>query len=423
MAEDGFHMEPNTPVDSGAAATIVADAAVGKTEPQGQPDAGKAQAKAKEVDNAEFGKEFGLEGGEKPATGKPADEVEVVVDDEDALLEDGDGKPDKDDVVDDDDPDDTRTDAQKKADADAKVAADAKGGDEPEAIADWLKDVDDDARQEMVEEFFESNTDLTITVQRDGKDVELTLEELKRDAGGYSGEAAVEKKIADARTEIKKRSDELKSREEFLGKQLDKPDDLLAFLDANVSDPLKYYKAIQEHAEAVLKQADEDPAGFRRDTASRRANQARDARLDKLTEMFEKFMSGKGTPKAETADDGEETAAEKVERKAEGKRRVKFVTKELGLKVADVERAWSKAGSPSDFYAWIAKWNHTRGKDTSKRAKKATKTNRRRAGTGLRRRGGSTTASDKPANDGKALTAKGIEEFLVNHPTNKGRLS
>jgi len=139
--------------------------------------------------------------------------------------------------------------------------------------------------------------------------------------------------------------------------------------------------------------------------------------------MFEKFMSGEGTPKAKTADDGDETAAEKVERVAEGKRRVKFVTKELGLKVADVERAWSNAGSPPDFYAWIAKWNHKRGKDTSSRAKKSTKRNRRRAGTGLRRRGGSTTAGDKPVSDGKALTAKGIEEFLVNHPTNKGRLS
>lgn len=423
MAEDSFHMEPNTPVDSGAAATIVADAAAGKTERQGQPDAGKAQANAKDVDNADFSKEFDLEGGDKPDTGKAADKVDVETDDgvvDDALLEDG--KVDKD-----DDPDaagdDTRTDAQKKADADAKAAAEAKGGDEAEAIADWLKDVDDDTRQEMVEEFFESNTDLTITVQRDGKEVELTLEELKRDAGGYSGEAAVEKKIADARAEIKKQGEELKSREEFLGKQLDKPDDLLAFLDANVSDPLKYFKAIQEHAEAVLKQAEDDPAGFRRDTTSRRANQARDARLDKLTEMFEKFMSGEGTPKAKTADSGDETAAEKVEREAEGKRRVKFVTKELGLKVADVERAWSKAGRPPDFYAWIAKWSHKRGKDTSKRAKKSTERNRRRAGTGLRRRGGSTTAGDKPANDGKPLTAKGIEEFLVNHPTNKGRLS
>ena len=402
MAEDSFLMEPNTPVDSAAAATIIADAAAGKSATQGQPDGGKAQAAAKEVDGAAFAKEFDLEGGDKPDTGKAAKQVDVETDDGG---------------------DDTRTDAQKKADADAKTAAEAKGDDELEAIADWLKDVDEDARQEMVEEFFESNTDLTITVQRDGKDVELTLEELKRDAGGYSGEASVEKKIADARTEIKKANEDLKSREEFLGKQLDKPEDLLAFLDANVTDPLKYFKAIQEHAEAVIKQAEDDPAGFRRDTASRRADQARDARVDKLTEMFEKFMSGEGTPKAKTGDDTEQTAAEKAEVAAEGKRRVKFVTKKLGLKVADVERAWSKAGRPSDFYAWIAEWNHTRGKDTSKRAKKSTKTNRRRAGKGLRRRGGAAPAGDKPAYDGKELTAKGIEEFLVQHPTNKGRLS
>ena len=83
MADDPFHMEPNAaPVDSAAAATMVADAAAGKAAPQAQPDGGKAQAAAKEVDSAEFSKEFGLEGPDEPDTGKKADEKIVETDDD-----------------------------------------------------------------------------------------------------------------------------------------------------------------------------------------------------------------------------------------------------------------------------------------------------------------------------------------------------
>lgn len=407
--DTGFDMQSNAaaPVDAGTAATMVKEAAQGGTD-----DGGQARADAKQVDDKTFKEEFEIgheETGEKDGTAETQTEVETdETDDDKGELEDK-GEQDDDTKTKDDDADATK--AGEKGEKGEEV-------DDAEPIGDWLKDVDEDTRQEILDEFIESNADLSVTVRQDGQDVEMTIAELQRAAGGYAGEEAIEKKIADARTAIKAQQDDLKSREEFLGKQLKKPADLLEFLDSNVEDPVQYYTAVRDHAESVLKSAEDDPAGFRRETSQRRASGMMLDRLEKLASVVDKLVAGKtGTPDAETTD---EQANDEVIRK-EGEARRKFVS-DAGFKVPVVQAAWIKDKEPSDFYRWFARWIKTSAKDTSTRAKKSTKKNQRRGGKTLRRRGGSTPGAGDKKKVAGTPSATEMADFLVNHPTNKGRL-
>jgi hypothetical protein len=404
--DTGFDMQSNAaaPVSSEAAATMVKEVA------HGTDDGGQARSNAKQVDDKAFKEEFEIgheEAGEED--GVPEKETEVETEHED--LED---KGEEDEGTEDPDADADKTPTGKK---DEKGE---EGGEEVEPIGDWLKDVDGDTRQEILDEFIESNADLVVTVAQNGQEVEMTIADAIQQAGRYGGEEAVEQKIADARAEIARQQENLKTREEFLGKQLSKPTDLLEFLDANVEDPVKYYTAVRDHAESVLRSAEEDPAGFRRDTAIRRDNSQLRSELSEIKDLLKDLKPGTGTPDA-----GDEKAQKKAQEEAmkkEGAARRKFVT-DAGFKVSDVQTAWHNDDEPSDFYRWFAQWIKSTAKDTSTRAKKSTNKNRRRGGKTLRRRAGSKPVGTKEEKITGTPNAKEMAEFLVNHPTNKGRLT
>lgn len=410
MAEAGndFGLTSNAAPVSQEAAVATIEQVANEPAPV-HSDQGVAQSQGKEVSDADFRKEFDMDDGTHPDDKKPE------------------GKPEVETKVKTGEEEDERTDEEIAADEEAAEAEAAKPAAEKketvddgtdETVADWLKDVEVETRQEILDEFSVNNIDdLTVTVRQGGEDVDLSIGELKRAAAGYAGEEAVDAKIDNIKAELARREEDVKTREEFFGKQFDDPTDLTSFLDANVTDPVKYFTALKEHAEAVLAEAEDNPAQFRRNTALRRENQSLRSDVAEIKALL------KGN-----RDTGRDTDAEEVdtpeaikERRDEGKRRRDAVVAK-GFDVDKVHQAWIDGGEAVDFDRWFARWSKTQDpKDTSAGKKKTTKKKaQRQGGSALRRRGAANPAPASQADDGD-LSAAGITKFLRNHPSNKGR--
>ena len=407
MAKDndfGLQSNAGAPVTQEAAVTTI-DRVAGEPAPMsaGQTDLGVAQADGKKTDEAGLKKEFELNDPNKALDaerGEPEKETDVETDP------------------------DAKKELEKKVEPEAKVEPEKKvapGADDPEPVSEWLADVTVADRQDILDEFVTANIDdLKLNVRQDGADVEMTLGQLKRAASGYAGEAKAGSQIKKMKAEVERREKDLKDREKFITDQFNKPADLMSFLDAHVEDPVAYFTAVKEHAESVLSESEENPGRFRRDAATRRENAALRSDIKELKDIVVGRNGNTGTPDADT-DEGPDRGAQSEEAiVAEGKARRDFVVEE-GFEVDAVAKAWTDAGEPPDFYRWFAKFGLKEARDTSAAKVQTTKKNREKGGASLRRRG---SANPKPAaavDDGKVLDAKGIQEYLDNHPTNKGR--
>ncbi len=366
----------------------------------GQTDLGVAQADGKHTDAKGLRKEFDLnDPNPEPdaAGGEPEKETEVVTD----------------------------PDPDKKVEPEAKVEPDkeikvVEPDPNVEAVGEWLKDVDLPTRQDILDEFVTSNIDdLKVSLRQGGADVELSIGELKRQAAGYAGEANASRQIKEMKAEITTREKALKDREKFITDQFNDPADLMTFLDSHVTDPVQFFTAVKNHADAVLAEAEDHPARFARDAALRRENAS--LRSD-ISEIKSLLTNGKrpGTPEAPDASAAD--ADQVAEIKEEGQRRRSMV-KELGFGVDAVAKAWAGAGEPDNFDPWFAKWAVTQERDTSKAKTTATKVNRQKGGAALRRRGAANPQPTRTAEDDKPLDAAGISKFLREHPTNQGRFT
>ncbi len=388
---------PGEVSQAAAVATIdrVANEAPPLSAGQGTGDNGVAQADGKHVSDKDLKKEFDLN---EP---NPAD-AEA-------------GEPEK--VV------EVDTDPEAKKELEVEPVVEAKP-DDVEPVADWLKDVPVADRQDILSEFMTSNIDdLKVTVRQGHEDVEMSLGDLKRAAAGYSGEANAGRQIKAAKDEIAVREKALKDREKFIADQFNSPGDLMTFLDSNVTDPVEYFTAVKEHAESVLAEAEENPGRFRRDANLRRENAALRSDMAEIKDMIRgNGANGKaGTPEPEAAG-GTGADAKREEIRQEGVRREKLVV-DKGFQVDAVAKAWADEGRPDDFYRWFAEWRLELEQDTGKARKTTVKEQRRKGGAALRRRGSANPAPVQAADDGKILDAKGISDFLRNHPTNKGRIT
>lgn len=363
----------------------------------GQSDLGVAQADGKHTDAKGLRKEFDLNDpnpeGDEPG-GKPEKETEVVTDPE----------PDK------------------KVEPEAKVEPEKKEVVEPdpnvEAVGEWLKDVDLPTRQDILDEFVTSNIDdLKVSLRQGGADVEMSIGELKRAASGYAGEASASRQVKEMKAEIATREKALKDREKFISDQFNDPADLMTFLDSHVTDPVQFFTAVKQHADAVLTEAEDNPARFRRDAALRRENASLRSDISEIKSML---TNGKGAGTPDAPDKSKADDDQVAEIKEEGQRRRSMV-KELGFEVDAVAKAWAGAGEPDNFDHWFAKWAVSHERDTSKAKTTATKVNRQKGGAALRRRGAANPQPTKTAEDDKPLDAAGISKFLREHPTNQGR--
>jgi hypothetical protein len=396
--DNDFGLQSNAGVSQAdAVATIDRVASAPAPTSAGQSDLGVAQADGKKTDADGLKKEFDLNDPNAAAepTGEPEKVTEVDTDPEPAAEPEKQEKP-----------------------------AELPDADDAEPVAEWLKDVDVATRQDILSEFMATNMDdLKVTVRQSGRDVEMSLSELKRQASGYAGEDKASKQIKQATADIEHREKVLKDREKFIADQFTNPTDLMQFLDSHVEDPIAYFTSVKEHAEGVLSEAEENPARFRRDAALRRENASLKSDIRDIKDMIRNGTNGAtGTPRAEGADDDHHAiVAEEEARKAEGKARVQFV-KDEGFELAAVAAAWTADNEPADFYRWFASWSLKRERDTSRDKVTATKQNRQRGGGTLRKRGSANPQPAKAVDDGKPLDAKGISEFLKNHPSNRGRL-
>ena len=293
-----------------------------------------------------------------------------------------------------------------------------------EPVADWLKEVDVDTRQEILDEFVDRNDDLIVNVTQAGQDVELTLRELKRQASGYAGEQNADRKSTELKADLKRREAAIVEREKVISKTFEDPTDLMTFLDANVPEPEKYFKTVLEHAEALLKEAEENPGAFRRNSALRRENAQLRESLSSIDTKLDRLAGngGRDTDAAGETETGTETEARLVK---EGQRRYQLV-KDAGLDKAEVEKAWRAAGEPHDgdgFDRWLLLWSRKQAKETSDAALETTERNRQRGGGTLRRRGNTkpAPAAVKPQK-GHLPDAEEIGTYLREHPSNKGRM-
>jgi len=389
---------PSEVSQAAAVATIdrVANEAPPMSAGQGAQDNGVAQADGKQVDDKGLKKEFDLnEPNPEPAEGgEPEKVVEVDTDPEAAKPE-----PEVEPVVE-------------------------PTGDQVEPIDQWLKDVPVSDRQDILSEFMTSNIDdLKVSVRQGHEDVEMTLGELKRAASGYAGEANAGRQIKQAKAEVAAREKALVDREKFISDQFEKPGDLMTFLDSNVTDPVAYFTAVKDHAEAVLAEAEENPGRFRRDANLRKENAELRSDIADIKDLLRNNgQNGKtGTPEPEVAG-GTTADAKREEIRQEGERREKLVVKE-GYQVDAIAKIWADEGRPDDFYRWFAEHRLAQERDTAKAKVGTTKENRRKGGAALRRRGSANPTPLAAKDDGKVLDAAGISEFLRNHPTNKGRIT
>lgn len=363
----------------------------------GQTDLGVAQADGKQTDAKGLRKEFDLNdpNPEPEAGGEPEKEVDVETD----------------------------PDPDKKVEPEAKVEEPEKKVEpatDAEPVADWLKDVDLPTRQDILDEFVTSNIDdLKVDLRQGGADVQMTIGELKRAAAGYSGEASASRQVKQMKAEIETREKALKDREKFISDQFNDPADLMTFLDSHVTDPVQFFTAVKNHADAVLAEAEDNPARFRRDAALRRENASLRSDISEIKSML---TNGKGNGTPAPPDTSAADADTEAEIKQEGQRRRSMV-KELGFEVDAVAKAWAGAGEPDNFDHWFAKWAVSTERDTSKAKTTATKSNRAKGGSTLRRRGAANPQPTKTADDDKPLDAAGISKFLREHPTNKGRIT
>lgn len=331
------------------------------------------------------------------------------------------GEPEKETDVETDEPETKKEPAAKK---EAEATPSDTDEDTGEAIADWLKEVDLETRQDILDEFVDTNIDdLVVNVMQAGQDVELTIKELKRQAAGYTGESNAGAKQKELKADIKRREDAIGAREKFLTDQFADPTQLMTFLDANVEEPEKYFKAVKEHADAVLAEAEDNPAQFRRNAALRRENVEL---RNQLTSIDTKLDRIAGNGSRDTDASGEEADADThAQLVKEGQRRYQLVA-DAGLDKAGVEKAWKAAGEPEDvgFDRWLLLWSRKQAKETSDTAKETTTRNRRRGGGTLRRRGNtkSTPAAEKPQK-GHLPDATEIGDYLRQHPSNKGRMA
>ena len=408
---DEFGLKSNAAPVSQADAVATIEKVAGEPAPIGKPDQGVAQADGKQVSDDQFRKEFELDDSvhpdDKKIEGKPEVETEVKTE-----LEDEEKEQTADEKAADEKAADEKA-ADEKAAAEKKETVEDETG---EAVADWLKDVDVATRQEILDEFSVNNIDdLMVSIRQGGEDVDLSIGELKRAAAGYAGEDAVDKKVENMKAELGRREEDVKTREDFFGKQFDDPQDLLTFLDANVTDPVKYFTALKEHAEGVLTEAEDNPAQFRRNTAMRRENQS--LRSD-ITEIKDILKGNRDTGRDTDAEESESPEVVK-ERRTEGQRRRDAVVR-AGFDVNKVHQAWTDDGEAVDFDRWFARWSKTAKKETSTGKKKTTEKKQRRGGSALRRRGPVTPKPASQQDDGD-LSAKGIAKFLREHPSNQGR--
>lgn len=398
--DNSFGLQSNSGV-SQAEAVATIDRVANEVPPlnagQGAQDNGVAQADGKPVDPKGLRKEFDLNDPAGAADkAEPEKHIEVETD-PDAVEDDEVVVPD-----------------------DKKAEADADAGNDVEPVSEWLKDVDTPTRQDILQEFMTSNIDdLTVSVRQSGKDVDLTLAELKRAAAGYSGEQAAGRQVKQLKADIDRREKALVEREQFIAKQFDDPGDLLQFLDGNVEDPVQYFTAVKDHAEAILAEAEDNPARFRRDTALRRENSQLRSDVADIKALL-KGQANPGTPEKDEAASAD--AARRQELVDEGHRRRQHVT-DLGYEVDAVAKAWTDAGEPDAFDHWFTKWAVTQERDTSRAKTDTTKKNRQRGGASLRRRGSANPKPATPAADDEPFDAKSIDKFLRNHPSNAGRMT
>ena len=419
MADNDFGLSSNA-----AAAPVSKEAAVATIDKVAgaKPDFGVAQADGKPVDQEGLREEFDLSGAETKAEAGEAEtetELDTELEDEGAIEgsdehKDAQAKQ----AAEAKKVAEAKKDAEGKEGADAKKDADAaaEGAEELESVETWMKDVDPATRQTILDQFVIDNIDdLTVPVTQAGKEVPMTIAQLKRAAAGYAGETQVTAKVKGMKADIERREKALKDREGFIAKQFKDPGDLMTFLDGQVEDPVKYFTAVKAHAESVLTEAEDNPARFSRDAALRRENASLRSDIKDIKDM----ISGKnasGTP------DGDATEGADADEKTvtEGVRRREMVV-EAGFKVDAIAKAWADDDEPADFDRWFVKYALKTRKDTSTRARASTDKKRRRGGKSLRRRGPAKPKPDTASSGSGVMGAVEIDQFLRGHPSNKGR--
>lgn len=364
------------------------------TSKTGQPDSGVAQMDAKQVDPGEFKQEFGLDSN--------TDEVEPTDPVKETVVDTGD-KPDE-------KPDEKPGEDQKPDQADEKVVTDE--GDETVSVKDFLKDVDDDTRRDLFAALAE-DPDAQLTFQRNGESVSQPVADVLRAASGYPGAEAV---TARAGT-LKKAEEQLAADQKQFSETLEDPQEFLDYMDGHIQDPVKFYTAIRDRADAVLKENEDDPAAFRRTLSSRRdAAASRQATAELRTEVAglrAELKSGKSEGN---------NADEAVRQEGQTRR---TAVEAAGFDVNVVDDHWTAAGSPTDFARWFGAWSKINAplKGTPKSETTNNSTNNSGKKTGLRskslKRAGSVGSGVTPTQvDNKPMDAEGIENYLRAHPSN-----
>lgn len=410
MAVDnaGFGLESNAgkPVSKETAVATIDKVAGAK------PDFGIAMADGKKVDQDGLRQEFDLSNADKKdQAGDVETEVELdteLEDESDEGHEAGQAAQAAED----------RKAAEDKKAAEGKKGDEvtATGDDEVESVESWLKDVDPATRQSILDQFVVDNIDdLTVPVTQAGKEVPMSIAQLKRAAAGYAGETQITAKVKAMKADIERRETALKDREGFIAKQFKDPADLMTFLDGQVEDPVKYFTAVKAHADSVLTEAEENPARFHRDAVLRRDNVSLRSDIADIKAM----IRGKNATETSESDatEGAETEETLI---AEGARRREMVVG-AGFKVDAIVKAWADDDEPPDFDRWFLKYALKDRKDTSTRARASTGNNRRRGGKSLRRRGPATPKPVTASGDSGVMGAQEIDTYLRGHPSNKGR--
>lgn len=407
MAKD-FGMTPNNP---GAGEAVAAPAAAPAGQGEGTSDHGAAQAEAREVTAEQFAEAFELDPNAEGEgeSGKPVKQTVVDTGDGEGEKPDGE-KPDGEKPAEGEKPD-----GEKPAEGDAAAEGEATAEGDDVTIEDFLKDTDDDTRQDLLTALM-ADEKLSLNFERDGKPVSEPVADVLRAAAGYPGAEAVTARAA----ELKKAEDQLDSDQKAFSKTLADPSEFLDYMEGHLDDPVKFYTSIRDRAESVLKESEDDPAAFKRKHADRRSavtDRQEAIALREEVANLRRDLRGDTPPRKVSA--SEETSI-----RQEGEKR-RSAVETSGFNVDVVDNHWVAAGAPTDFARWFGAWSAVnpglKGKGTPKSEngeKPDSETGGKKKRKTLRRSGNLGPGKPTAVVDDKPLDADGIESFLREHPSN-----